>query len=145
MGTIAVICNIESEMVVMPAPLVLLYNLDTPKGAKIRRMCLPLRLRTRLVRPEEYALPLSALVEGASSEATCPEHVFSDEMLLLAHLTGPQLNAFLEGFRRNKIPPVLLKAVLTDTNRVWDSSALHAELQRERQAIQSGGSAHAGS
>ena len=33
----------------MNMPLVLLYNLDSPKGAKIRRMCLPLGLRARLV------------------------------------------------------------------------------------------------
>ena len=30
----------------MNTPTILLYNLDNPRGAKIRRMCLSLRLRT---------------------------------------------------------------------------------------------------
>lgn len=127
----------------MNTPLLLLYNLDNPKGAKIRRMCLPLGLRTRLVAPEEYYLPLGDLAEGASSAAAEAGETFSDEMLVLVNCTGPLLDRFLQGFRRNKIPPVALKAVLTPTNRTWSSYALYAELLRERQAIQEGQSAHA--
>ena len=104
----------------MNMPLILLYNLDTPKGAKIRRMCLPLGLRTRLVTPEEYGLPLGDLVDGAAPETPWT------------------------GFRRNKIPAVYLKAVLTPTNRIWNSVALHGELVKERQAIAQGQGAHAG-
>ncbi len=128
----------------MNMPLILLYNLDTPKGTKIRRMCLPLGLRTRLVKPEEYGLPLGELVEGTVPETPWTGEPFSDEMLVLVNCTGPLLDRFLQGFRRNKIPPVALKAVLTPTNRTWDSAALHGELLRERQAIQEGQAAHAG-
>lgn len=128
----------------MNMPLILLYNLDTPKGAKIRRMCLPLGLRTRLVKPEEYGLPLGELVEGAAPETPWAGESFSDEMLVLVNCTGPLLDRFLQGFRRNKIPSVALKAVLTPTNQTWDSTALHGELLRERQAIQEGQAAHAG-
>ena len=70
------------------------------------------------------------------------EQTFTDELLLLVDFTGPQLNAFLEGFRRNHIPPVALKAVLTQTNQDWLPIALRAELLREREAIAQGGSAH---
>lgn len=124
----------------MSAPLVLLYNLDTPKGAKIRRMCLPLKIRTRLVPKEAYGLTLSALAEGAQPAGTGED--FDDELLLMINFTGGQLNAFLEGFRRNHIPPVALKAVLTETNRDWTSAALRTELIREREAVQRGESAH---
>lgn len=127
----------------MNMPLILLYNLDTPKGAKIRRMCLPLGLRTRLVKPEEYGLPLGALVDGDAPETPWTGESFTDEMLVLVNCTGPLVDKFLQGFRRNKIPPVALKAVLTPTNRTWDSAALHTELTRERQAIQEGQAAHA--
>ena len=127
----------------MNTPLILLYNLDNPRGAKIRRMCLPLGLRTRLVKPEEYSLPLGELVDGAAPASSEAGEVFSDEMLVLVNCTGPQLDQFLQSFRRNKIPPVALKAVLTPTNRTWSSYALYAELLRERQAIQEGQSAHA--
>ena len=126
----------------MSAPLILLYNLDNPRGSKLRRMCLPLKLRTRLVSKEEYALPLSVLAEGAGRAAPHPDQDFDDEMLLLCGLTGPQLDAFLQGFRRNRLPPVALKAVLTRTNRDWDSFRLHAELLREREALASGRAVH---
>ena len=127
----------------MNMPLILLYNLDNPKGAKIRRMCLPLGLRTRLVTPEEYGLPLGELVDGAAPQTPWTGEPFGDEMLVLVNCTGPLLDRFLQGFRRNKIPPVPLKAVLTPTNRTWDSAALHTELIRERQAIQQGQADHA--
>lgn len=127
----------------MNHPMVLLYNLDTPKGAKIRRMCLPLGLRTRLVEPAEYGLALNDLVEGKTPETPWAGETFSDEVLLLVNCTGPLLDKFLQGFRRNKIPPVFLKAVLTPTNGTWNSVELKTELSREREAIRQGQAAHA--
>lgn len=50
----------------MNTPTILLYNLDNPRGAKIRRMCLSLRLRTALVPRESYGLPLGSWRRGPS-------------------------------------------------------------------------------
>ena len=127
----------------MNHPMVLLYNLDTPKGAKIRRMALPLGLRTRLVTPAEYGLTLGALAEGEAPETPWTGEGFGDELLLLVNCPGPLLDRFLQGFRRDKIPPVALKAVLTPTNRAWTSLQLREELARERAAIARGNAAHA--
>lgn len=127
----------------MPTPQIFLFNLDTPKGAKLRRMCLPLKIRTRPVPKENFSLPLSALAAGEqASSAPTEEQLFPDEMLLLTDFSGPQLNALLEGFRRSHIPPVALKAVLTQTNRDWLPITLRNELLRERESIAQGGSAH---
>ena len=127
----------------MNHPMVLLYNLDDPKGAKIRRMALPLGLRTRLVAPEQYGLTLAALTEGEEPESPWAGEGFEEEMLLLVNCPGPLLDRFLQGFRRNKIPPVALKAVLTPTNRDWTSLQLREELAKERAAIARGNAAHA--
>ena len=127
----------------MNHPMVLLYNLDNPKGAKIRRMALPLGLRTRLVTPEQYGLTLAALTEGEEPESQWAGEGFEEEMLLLVNCLGPLLDRFLQGFRRNKIPPVALKAVLTPTNRDWTSLQLREELAKERAAIARGNAAHA--
>lgn len=127
----------------MNHPMVLLYNLNNPKGAKIRRMCLPLGLRTRLVEPSEYKLPLCELVEGKAPESPWTGEVFTDELLLLVNCSGPLLDHFLQGFRRNKIPPVALKAVLTPTNGSWTSLELREELSKEREAIRQGQAVHA--
>ena len=126
----------------MNHPMVLLYNLNNEKGVKIRRMCLPLGLRTRLVEPAEYGLTLSQLVEGQTPETPWAGECFSDELLLLVNCPGPLLDRFLQGFRRNKIPPVGLKAVLTPTNSGWTSLELREELAREREAIRQGQGAH---
>lgn len=126
----------------MNHPLVLLYNLNNDKGAKIRRMCLPLGLRARLVEPAEYGLPLKELAEGTAPETPWTGEVFDDEVLLLVNCPGPLLDRFLQGFRRNKIPPVGLKAVLTPTNGAWNSLQLREELAREREAIRQGQGAH---
>ena len=126
----------------MNHPMVLLYNLNNEKGGKIRRMCLPLGLRSRLVEPAEYGLTMSQLVEGQTPETPWAGECFSDELLLLVNCPGPLLDRFLQGFRRNKIPPVGLKAVLTPTNSGWTSLELREELAREREAIRQGQGAH---
>ena len=127
----------------MNRPLVLLYNLNNEKGARLRRMCLPLGIATRMVAPEEYGLPLGVLAEGGTGEGT-PGEPFEEELLLLVNLPGPLLDKFLQGCRRAKIPPVALKAVLTPTTRTWNSYQLRGELRREREAIARGMNAHKG-
>ena len=83
----------------MNTPTILLYNLDNPRGAKIRRMCLSLRLRTALVPRESYGLPLGELAEGAVPEAPYDGDGFDDEMLLIVNCPGPLLDLFLQAFR----------------------------------------------
>ena len=118
-------------------PVLFLYNLDNPRGAKIRRMCLPLGVRTKLVPPQAHGLTLEQLIGGAPApEDGAPG--FSDELLLLVDFTNAQMDALFVGFRRAKIPPVALKAVLTPTNRSWTSVQLHQELLREHEAVRQG-------
>ena len=112
----------------MSTPTVFLYNLDNPRGAKIRRLCMPLGLRTAL----------GELAAGKQPEAPYAGEGFDDEMMVLSDCPGRLLDLLLQSFRRNKVAPVHLKAVLTPTNREWDSVALHAELCREREAIRAG-------
>lgn len=88
----------------MSAPLILLYNLDNPRGSKLRRMCLPLKLRTRLVSKEEYALPLSVLAEGDGRAAPHPDQDFDDEMLLLCGLDGPPAGRLSPGLPPEQAP-----------------------------------------
>lgn len=118
-------------------PVLYLYNLDNPKGAKIRRMCLPLRVRTQMVPPQAHTLTLEELTGGAEPPADGAPG-FSDELLLMVGFTSALMDALFQGFRRAKIPPVALKAVLTPTNRSWTSVQLCQELRREHEAVQQG-------
>lgn len=125
----------------MPVPTILLYNLNGERGRQIKLICLPLRIRARNVFPEEYGLTLSQLLNGEKpvSPGSAP---FSDEMLLMADLAPSQMNRFLQAFRKKKLSPVALKAVLTATNAGWDSCKLHSELSLEHEAMLRGESAH---
>ena len=122
----------------MSTPTVFLYNLDNPRGAKIRRLCMPLGLRTGLVSKDAYGQPLGELAAGRQPETPYAGEGFDDEMMVLSDCPGRLLELLLQSFRRNKGAPVHLKAVLTPTNREGDSVALHAALCRELEAIRAG-------
>ena len=124
-------------------PTVLLYNLDSEKGRKIKALCLTLRLRARSVAPEDFGRTLTSVLAPADAREPAQEgRPFSDELLVMAGLTSRQMNDLLQGFRRKKISPVELKAVLTPTNSQWNAFQLREELARERQAMLQGRRAH---
>ena len=64
------------------------------------------------------------------------------EMLVLAHFRPGMLEGLLQGFRAAHVPPVALKAMLTDANAAWTAPALYAEIAREHAAMHGGGRAH---
>lgn len=124
-------------------PTVLLYNLDSEKGRKIKALCLTLRLRARSVAPEDFGRTLTSVLAPEDGREPAQEgQPFSDELLVMAGLTSRQMNDLLQGFRRKKISPVELKAVLTPTNSQWNAFQLREELARERQAMLQGQRAH---
>lgn len=60
----------------------------------------------------------------------------------MAGLSPHQMNQLLQGFRRKKIPPVQLKAVLTASNGSWNAAKLCQELSLEHQAMLRGERLH---
>ena len=93
----------------------LLYNIAAPeKLRKIQTLAIRLGFRTRVVRQEEFALPIGALVElpGAEALESGDGTAFSDEMLVLCNVSGQAFQAFLSGLRTQKTP-VALKAMTT--------------------------------
>ena len=60
---------------------------------------------------------------------------FPGELLVFAHFSDAQLNLFLQAIRAAKLPPVALKAVLTDENKGWNVLELREELQKEHEAL----------
>ena len=113
-------------------PMVLCYNIQPEKLGRMRVLCLRLGLRVRVVRPEEFALPIGALA-GLSEppETAAPVEPFGDEMLVMAHFRPGMLDAFLNGFRQSRIPPVTLKAMVTETNAAWNSRELYEAIAEE--------------
>ena len=124
----------------MSRPLVLMYNISNPKATKIRVLCMKLHIGFKDVLAPAWLQPIGALA-GVLPESETPSEspaTFADEMLVMCNMNGVMLNAFLHGFRADRIPPVSLKAILTPTNAEWNALQLHDELVKEREAIRRG-------
>ena len=116
----------------MKPPAMLIYNIDEDKKKKLKRLAMRLKIRVREVKKEELGQTLSALC--AEGELSAPEYLgegFPEEMMLMAYFPQGMVNALLNGMRREQIPTIRLKAVLTEHNSLWTLLSLHDELEKE--------------
>ena len=113
---------------------ILMYNCSGPEFSKLRQIFAMLRLRMRVVASDRYHVSLEELAEG-KGEAGEQSDAIPETMLVFCGLGDALLQQVLEGIRVAKLPPIGMKAVLTETNRTWDSLQLYQELCREREAI----------
>ncbi len=121
----------------MMNPMVLCYNLQPEKLGRLRVLALRLGIGVRVVEPEKFGLPVGALAGVMEPPETVEEaESFSDEMLVMAHFRPGMLDAFLNGFRQSRIPPVKLKAMLTETNAAWRGARLHREIRAEHEQME---------
>lgn len=124
----------------MNVPTILLYELDPQKESRLKLLCLALKIKVRQVKREEYRESLAALCGMEALQGglySGPE--LGEEMLVMANFPEGLFNAFLQKYRRKKLAPVNLKAVLTPSNLHWDSLQLHEELKREHEAMHKDG------
>ena len=115
---------------------ILMYNCSGPEFSKLRQIFAMLRLRMRPVSPEQYHLPLEQLAQGKGEPSAAKAEPIPEAMLVFCGLNQRLLHQVLEVIRVANLPPIPLKAVLTETNREWDTQALYQELLKEREAIQ---------
>ena len=114
------------------------YNLNSAKGRQIRMLCLKQGLKIRVVDQSQYEEAIGAIagVPGyVLKESTYSGEGFSEEMLILKGFSERMLDSFLHGFRKMKIQPVALKAILTEANCGWNSIELHDELVKEHESM----------
>ena len=121
--------------------IVLIYNCSGPKFTKLGHIFAMLGLRMRRIQPTQYGQPLLELAQGVEGTAVEAE-AFSENMLVFCGLNDLLLHQVLEVIRVAKLPPIHLKAVLTEDNAGWNSLELYNELCREREAMEQGENAH---
>ena len=59
----------------------------------------------------------------------------ADEVLILKNFTGRRLDATLAALKKSGVPPIPLKAVVTEHNLSWTFAALARELREEHEAF----------
>ena len=117
-------------------PVLLAVHFSAKKLAKLRMAAMRLGVKIRVVEKWEYLNAIGSLTgELGSFESFYDGEDFPGELLLFAHFSDEQLELFLQAMRAAKLPPVALKAVLTDENRGWNMLELHEELKKEHEAM----------
>ena len=123
-------------------PILLASQIEPGTLGKMQVVCLRLGIRVQVVDPADFGQTIGALAGVLPREPVAPAAPLPGEMLVLAHFRPGMLEGLLQGFRAAHIPPVALKAMLTDTNAAWTAPALYAEIAREHAAMHGGGRAH---
>lgn len=129
----------------MANPMILFYNLDNEKGHKLKYLCLKHKIKIRNIEKSQYSASIGSLVGlpvpddmTGKEAADMQQQDFTDEMLVFCGFTGQLLDTFLLEFKKNRIPRIALKAVLTEQNLLWNSYMLHDELAKEHQMMTKG-------
>ena len=119
-------------------PIVLAVHFPAKQLSKLRMAAMRLGAKVRVVEKWEYLNAVGALTGDLSSFETFYDgEDFAGPLLVLAHFTDERLQLFLQAMKQSKLPPVTLKAVLTDENKGWTILELHEELLKEHQALHS--------
>ena len=122
-------------------PKVLLFNIDDPKGIKIKNLCRKLYFESEDVEKARFGHKLGYLLGLNEDNSLADGADFDEEMLYLVDIDGGMLSIFLTQLRLKKVP-VALKAVKTDTNMGFTAYELYREIAAEREAIAKGAQAH---
>lgn len=94
-------------------------------------------VRIKNVELSEYGRPLGALA-GVLEEEKQKEDGgddFAEEMMIMCGFTQSMIQELLTRIRRQRMAPVALKAILTETNQNWNSREIYEELKKEHEMM----------
>ncbi|HBI72938.1 MAG TPA: DUF3783 domain-containing protein [Lachnospiraceae bacterium] len=118
---------------------VLLFNFtDKSRVQMITRALLPLGIKIKRISKEDYLQPLGFLAgvkEIAPVEEKYNGEELTEEMLLMAGITGKMVDQVLLALRKTGIGRINYKAVLTLTNQYWSAMQLYQELAKEHEMV----------
>ena len=117
---------------------VLLFHIEPATCRQIESICRSLHIQTVKVKPTSYEQTLGYLagISGFNRQNktyTGPE--FPSEMLVFAGMDSELVDAFLDAYKKASIPPIGLKAILTQHNIFWTATALYRELFQEHTSM----------
>ena len=117
----------------------ILYRINDPETVqRLNTLCRSLHFRTKPVTAADAGRTVGALCGRRDVPQTAgkvPAGYSLPELLIFSELSEAALDLFLAAWRREGIPPVALKAIVTPHNAKWPLYALTDELQQERAAM----------
>ena len=83
-----------------------------------------------------YDIPLIELAQGKGEPNEALTEAIPESMLVFCGVNGALCAQVLEVIRLTKLPPIPLKAILTEDNKDWNTIQLHEELLKEKAALE---------
>lgn len=106
----------------------LFYNFSEERMRKAKFALLPLKIRTKAVRKSEYNHPLGYLAgikEIEPAETEFDGNGFDEEMIVMHNFTSKTVDGLIRALNKCGVGRVPLKAVITPTNKDWNSVQLY--------------------
>lgn len=112
----------------------------TDKTRLLKGVLVRMGIRIKNIGPEQVTQKVGYLTGLKDYEETPLEEdtelpVIPEEMLVLHGFTNRRLDEFLSQLRRAKVPPIALKAVVTETNAGWNFYELYGEIRAEHEKM----------
>lgn len=120
---------------------ILLYGFDDGERKRlVTKALMPLGFRLKGVEPKEYLQPvgyLAGVKEVLPVDAEYDGEAFESEMMILSVQSMSRVDQVILALRKGGVGRINYKAVITPTNKDWDSVTLYKEISREH-AVMSG-------
>lgn len=119
---------------------ILLFGFEKKKEGEVKRALLPLKMKVKVVNPEDYIQPVGYLAGNKEiPEKEKPEKMeikeFDQEMMVMAWLSSTQVDQVLMAMKKQGIGRINYKAVITQHNQFWDCRTLYEELKKEHEML----------
>lgn len=117
---------------------VLLCNFtDQAQISAIKRLLLLMKIKIRVVDKKEYLQPVGMLagILETDTDSFYDGEELETPLMVMSGLTSGRMNQFLGTFRKYRIAPVDLKAIVTPTNQYWNVLQLYEEIKKEHEAM----------
>lgn len=115
---------------------ILLFNIPQKKYSKILRAALPLKLRIKNIPKSDFAKTLGELAGiSESTNISYDGDGISEEMMVLCGFSDGLIDRLFFALKKSGAGLVKLTAILTETNKDWDTLTLFDELKREREQM----------
>ncbi len=124
----------------MRETILLFHFSDKDRKNRLTRALLPLRMKIREVAKEDYLQPVGYLAgkkEISPLEESYQGEELEGEMILMAGLSGGQVDMVLKAIRKSGVGPIPYKAVLTVSNQEWNVLKLFQEIKAEHEQMES--------
>lgn len=119
--------------------MILLYSYPNDINKKISDICLACEIECKKIPKKRFLQTIGNHTGAPGYEGTGEIYEGNDlaePVMLLAGMSGRELDNILDTFKNLGVPSVGFKAIVTSHNINWTILDLYEELAREREAIQ---------